>query len=1371
MKLFHKRSLVLMSALLVALFTTACHDDVISRGEIPDPAPTPGTEVPGTDGFYEVSIPFSASDLRGADTRALDKAGENAILAESVRAFVFQKTVNSLSYLYEAKVTKVTPDATKDNAEGNISILIKDSGEELVKVFFVVNATPTSAPTVGMTPEQFGKLFLFSQKTTTDWAAGELPMYAESEEVRVNHSAGAVPSLQSHPIPFLRAVARVDVILGAMSGDKFDETTNGLQAPGGQEIKLVSIKAYNVADKGLAIPLAANVQTPATAPKVTATSLPADVAKLTDPIVYLSSTDGVNSLMRTIYLPESDNKPHQASADSGETLPEVDQTNYLSRPFLVLGIKGAVKEDADKVTYFRVDYLKRTGDEATAAYEYLDLLRNYRYLVNIVAVGGPGFDNEEDAKKGPAANIMYNVQAWSESEISNVKYDGQYMLKVSAKELEVNRYGGSIALKLETSWPKGWTIDNIDALENHGITVSQSKSTVGKETEEETITIEVGTLPEGDPAWELPLVIKAGRIIYEVKLTQTEKSEISIKLFSDPECTQPLSYLQIHELGKGYDTTTEGKHVLKEDGVTPMDRFEVGAEQKFYARIQPAAAGVTLLKVQPRGGDRFDFRQYVAPDNWDQWAASDAAFTGKLLEPAANGVYEFRVSADEMVNEADYFEHKRNEYEFILSLKDEPDVTATATLILQQVEYNIQLFSDELLTNPVSLDPDEPEYYMMNGQEKKVYVKSNMAGYIELIKQGQREDFIKDGIDLGVPMTSITGRDAAKTSFTIDNSTLEVNRNTPQDIYYFFGDMGSASPREVYSFITRDDIKATNKMQLGVSTWRLHCLNPLYSYKFREGGRDGIDYLAEFLCVAVQPEANSYVMELGDYGLLIPLSRINTAADVFYREWEKPERWDEQIHGVIGAAGDKEWVTYYKGPLDWNEFMLEENHGLHHLDPDDDPTPEFIWSDVQPMKEAIGRVLYDPTSKDKSDGPIKHMEVASFGGEDYLIVIPGDSKPENVGNTLIAVRSSKYTKKETGIVSVDTGTWFPENKSGSKAILWSWHIITVEKGKRDEYLTVLYPKPANGEEHPGFLNKEMGARRRTEIGKSLGTATHLAWQPDDYTVLGMTYQFGRKDPFPNEDYGGQIGYENLRYPFLKNAKGQIFHTEFYNGYRMTYKQSIENPTVAVTQQYGGAAHWMVEGGFETTSGPLRSSSKYQISYIWGGRPLGSSSERENYTGETQKTVFDPSPYGFKMPAVGRETTWFMYPHGDISFQRDQLFANRNPPVMFKGPNIPQSTFLMWSGPSSRKRSSAAGGDRPEVWFHTSCPVYGGMGRAGVFVLKRASPYFSGNIPINPMSKSSVIPYFPIINWRESDYPDYFRPKSLPGSVHVPSYPF
>lgn len=105
-------------------------------------------------------------------------------------------------------------------------------------------------------------------------------------------------------------------------------------------------------------------------------------------------------LLREVYVPEAVNVPTAATQGAnGETLPENNTENYLKRPYIIVGLTGADKSRPDKETFFRIDYLKRTGAEADATYEYLPLLRNYRYLVNIKAVGWSGIDTEEMLRK------------------------------------------------------------------------------------------------------------------------------------------------------------------------------------------------------------------------------------------------------------------------------------------------------------------------------------------------------------------------------------------------------------------------------------------------------------------------------------------------------------------------------------------------------------------------------------------------------------------------------------------------------------------------------------------------------------------------------------------------------------------------------------------------------------------------------------------------------------------------------------------------------------------------------------------------------------------------------------------------------------
>ena len=695
--------------------------------------------------------------------------------------------------------------------------------------------------------------------------------------------------------------------------------------------------------------------------------------------------------------------------------------------------------------------------------------------------------------------------------------------------------------------------------------------------------------------------------------------------------------------------------------------------------------------------------------------------------------------------------------------------------VLQQ-EHNIVLYTDQELTHPISLDEANPELFLMNGKPKQLYVKSNIPGYVKLLRQGQDERVRgKDPqrSDM-IPMEQIVGANPDYSKLTIDKKTLQDNISTPQDIYYFPAYLGTEDSRNKYTFKVRDDINATEKLRWGYADWTLDTTDPFFKWKFDDGKEAGENFRTEFVCVAVRPEANCYVLELDNFGIFIPLSRINTAADTFYDKWEMPAKWDSYIVG--GLQGEKRWVESYIGPTAWSDFMKEENHGLHHLDDDDDVTAEFIWTDREPLKPTSSQTLYDPHNVKNSHGPIRALDIVEVGGERYLYVMPGEDTPENAGNSLVAVRSSKYTKKMTGIPEVDNGTLFPGNRAGSKAILWSWHIITVPKGKRAEYLALnkfitldLGSEKVDGKEytytweHPGLLYQELGARKRADMTTGTGgplIGYNLAWQPDNYDVLGMVYQWGRKDPFPKENYDGKKGEANRKFPYLKDASGNHFRTEWYGdkdrSFRFTYKQSIENPTVAVRANADGDEHWMVEGGYETSNGPQGSMQRYQVSFIWGGKILGSSGEREKTRNETDKTVWDPCPYGFKVPSVGAECGMPFTPvvAESPAFVTKRIGANRAKPLTHG-----YGTETYWNGPLSGNGYEGPGATRGKfVHFHTSCPVYGGMGRSGCWELKTTTAWFSGGgVTNNLAGKAAVLPIFPIANSKEQDYQEYWKP--------------
>ena len=964
---------------------------------------------------------------------------------------------------------------------------------------------------------------------------------------------------------------------------------------------------------------------------------------------------------------------------------------------------------------------------------------------------------------------------------------------------------------------KDWVRTLLGSVESD---VEGTKSTTSPKTKAEAVNFKVKTQTDKDfKGMHGAFVVQAygGRLNWTIRVTQTEKLDLVLEIYKDREMTTQTDFIEVHEGGISY------KKSIDFDGHTYTPE-EQGRYTVFYVRALPYGRVPVLdtpddqidknweLDVTDAGGHDFKFWAYSKshPGNtiedfihergdvdetnffsFNNYFAKKRKekvenYKGYMFRQVGDNLYQLVISNDAISStNRDPFELRRNKYTFTLTVTDPSDPTNKASVsksinVLQQ-EHNIVLYTDEALTKPVSLDENHPELFLMNGKDKHLYVKSNIPGYVRLLRQGQDERVRgkeEQRSDM-IPMEQIVGTHSDYSSHTIDKKTLQTNYKTPQDIYYFPANLGTESSRNMYSFTTRDDINATEKLRWGYADWTVNTTDPFFEWKFEDGKEEGNNFRTEFVCVAIRPEANCYVLELDNFGIFIPLSRINTAADTFYDKWEMPKDWDNYIIG--GKTGESEWTKNYIGPTAWSDFMKEDNHGLHHLDDDDDVTAEFIWTDYDPLTPTSSQKLYDPRNVKNSHGPIRALDIVEVGGERYLYVMPGENTDKNACNSLVAVRSSKYTKKMTGVPEVDNGTVFRANKTGSKAILWSWHIITVPKGKRADYLALnkfvtldMGTEKVDGVkytytwDHPGLLYQELGAKKRadmsTRTGIGWGTGWNLAWQPNNYDVLGMVYQWGRKDPFPKENFGGKKGESSRVFPFLKDASGNHFRTEWYGdskrSYRFTYKQSIENPTVAVRANADGDEHWMVEGGRETSNGPQGSLQRYQVSFIWGGKILGSSGERENTRNETDKTVWDPCPYGFKVPSVGAECG-MPYKEYNSSGGGDgpaqvtgRIGANRAKPLTH---GYGSETY--WNGPLSGNGYEESGDTRGKyVHFHTSCPVYGGMGRSGAWELKGSAPGFSGSgVTTNLAAKAAVLPIFPVANSKESDYQEYWKP--------------
>lgn len=671
-----------------------------------------GTEMPVRDGWTSVSMSVEGLGLRNPLTRSLTPEGENSTAAERIRVLVFDKD-NKFSY--EAKVTSYIPsgDPADKKDKGTMTLLAKNTPSGDTSTFVMLANVTRSANTdadglAGKTREEVMQLFTFSMPDKGIWKDGELPMWGASDPVRVDHSAGAVPKLGT--VYLVRAVARVDVGLNLSNisegASTFDEKAGGIEG-----ITLTKVFFYNTNTTGRVSPFENGIYWDEANRKAKQPSIPDPAPAVTGKIDRTPSIVDEKILLREVYVPEAVNVPTAATQGAnGETLPENNTENYLKRPYIVVGLTGADKSRPDKETFFRIDYLKRTGAEADATYEYLPLLRNHRYLVNIKAVGGPGFDTEEDARKGPAANIMYNVVVWNESTMSDVLYDGQYMLGVSADHFTFYREGGSLTAKVQTSWPEGFTIEGLPAWISYSIKPSDPDKTAP--TDEKTATFTVTEHVDASRRWpEKPedaqnalkaAYVKAGRMKWFLGFEQSKDINVTLQIFADEACSRPLEFIEVNQYGESYGQA--GKVVTK-DGRT-LTAEEAGARVTFYVKTEP-----------------HDLEPVFHAEAANPFKIEKA---GQL----AGGIWKYTVTAPDITGNTEYFDNFNTTYTFTVT-HVETGRSALGKLSLLQKEYNAIPFFDKFLHQ--SLLVSNNSIYLMDGKQKQYYVKANSEYKIELV--------------------------------------------------------------------------------------------------------------------------------------------------------------------------------------------------------------------------------------------------------------------------------------------------------------------------------------------------------------------------------------------------------------------------------------------------------------------------------------------------------------------------------------------------------------------------------------------------------------------------------------------------------------
>jgi hypothetical protein len=337
------------------------------------------------------------------------------------------------------------------------------------------------------------------------------PMWGESTTINLTAPTIVVPS-----VTMLRAVARMDVGLAfPTAGSQAEQDV----AAGLTNFFLEEVRLYNASDRLRVAPTATMNGT-----AVTGTSIPPGTEVFDDPgdpdnpynpILYerrsYTGDDGYKSLMREIYLAE-----HAAGSD-------------LGRPSnLCIVVGGHYGSITGPMTYYRIDMMKTTvTDGVVTAQEYLPILRNHRYKVNITAVHALGYDSPREAFDAMGLNTNLTVVITSDDErVTEIVYDGQYMLGVGSTAVNIDKRAlANKKIFIKTDYPKGWkaTVNS----EAEGWLTLDADGDEGR-SGDSWLSFTAAEYIDGTSPRTGTITIQAGRLYIDIEIIQSHTADFEI---------------------------------------------------------------------------------------------------------------------------------------------------------------------------------------------------------------------------------------------------------------------------------------------------------------------------------------------------------------------------------------------------------------------------------------------------------------------------------------------------------------------------------------------------------------------------------------------------------------------------------------------------------------------------------------------------------------------------------------------------------------------------------------------------------------------------------------------------------------------------
>ena len=407
MKRIYNKTISIL-AVCCLMIIVSCTKDELVKGD---------SDTRSNDFFLFINVP----DNIETQTRALSEADNYKIDIATLRILLFK----------EGKLTQEVVIDNKDSSynadEQAYKIKINDieRNNDIVDFVIVANHNFPSL-SKGTTKEDFYENLTFDTNGKWDTETPRLlPFWGEAQHVQLDENLGTRYSPTKFEVTLLRSLARVDFI---------SSTDQSKNTPKAYTLQIKSISIYNSLDKGTIAPSQVSLDPNGA---VTRPTLPSNTKAKQEPLKYEVSTP--SEFTSQIFIPEQ----KLIGKDSREIM-----------TFVV----GGQTENSTTTTYYRVDLHIPSGSE----YKAIDVLRNHRYIINILGVRGNGASTEEAALKSNAKNIEVDLVTWDEAINEGFIYGDKY-LGINSSDLffKEHHVGQELNINIQTNLDIQELKDNI----------------------------------------------------------------------------------------------------------------------------------------------------------------------------------------------------------------------------------------------------------------------------------------------------------------------------------------------------------------------------------------------------------------------------------------------------------------------------------------------------------------------------------------------------------------------------------------------------------------------------------------------------------------------------------------------------------------------------------------------------------------------------------------------------------------------------------------------------------------------------------------------------------------------------------------------